>query len=237
MDRGLAPRTQGDNPRSNDPCTARRTLWSDLVRYPRGTQRWHATFGGRRGPGRRGEDKQWQKHNDGAATAGGVGDGAAGAIDDDTTWSTAAGYSGKPGNSCGPADNLLAAGKTHHLAGNDPVHMEVAEYLLVRQFMSDITTPATQVLEMVLPPAGVRVGPTEPYVYQVRGEARLDHTSQRNIDCALIGAQTTATTTPVRPSSNSDSSDRSNISDSGNSPAVKRHSSPGIHVHSPCNLR
>ena len=72
---------------------------------------------------------------------------------------------------------------------------------------------------MVLPPAGVRAGPTERRVQQVRAEAHLEHVSEQKLGCSLIGAQTTATTTPVRPSSNYNCSGPSNISGKSNPPA------------------
>ena len=62
------------------------------------------------------------------------------------------------------------------------MQVETATYL--RKCMRESTTPALRVLEMVLPPGGVRAGPTELQMLHVRGEIHLGPTSpQHNIDC------------------------------------------------------
>ena len=113
------------------------------------------------------EEEQEPEHNDGAGAAGGVGDGAAGGVDDDTAWSAAAAVnSGDPDNPSGLAEDLFAAGNgQNHLPANDPVRVETAKYL--RKCTREGTTPAPWILQMVLPPGGVRAGPTEPQMQQL----------------------------------------------------------------------
>ena len=81
---------------------------------------------------------------------------------------------------------------------------------------------------MVLPPGGVRAGPTEPQIQLVSGDkdAPVTRLFTRILTAFWLALkpqpQTTATNTPVRPPSNFDNGGPSNISHNSNAPAQSR---------------